>query len=275
MRWCAGAWPAHWDGAKGDNILWKTAVPLPGQNSPVVWGDRVFLSGADEHQREIYCFDANAGKLLWRQPVNDLSCADQTPLNVTDDTGYAAPTMACDGTRVFAMFANGDLACYDFSGKRLWAQNMGRPENTYGHATSLLSYRNMLLLQFDQGDGAGGKSAVFALDVATGATVWKAKRNLPNSWSTPIVITTGGHDELITCANPLVLAYDPATGTELWSASCLGGDVAPSPVCAGGMLYVCNTGANLAAIRPDGPGTSPRAISPGWHRTACPTWSAR
>ncbi len=122
----AGDWPAQWDGAKGTQILWKTALPLHGENSPVVWGDAVFLSGADEHQREIYCFDANTGKLRWRQPVNDISCADQTPLNVTDDTGYAAPTMTTDGKHVFAMFANGDLACYDFSGKRAWAQNMGR-----------------------------------------------------------------------------------------------------------------------------------------------------
>ncbi len=249
-----GTWPAHWDGAKGENILWKTAVPLHGENSPVVWGDRVFLSGADEHQREIYCFDANGGKLLWRQPVNDLSCADQTPLNVTDDTGYAAPTMATDGTHVFAMFANGDLACYDFGGKRVWAQNMGRPENTYGLATSLLTYQNLLILQFDQGDGTDGKSAVMALDAATGATVWKTKRALPNSWATPIIINDGKRDALITCGSPLVVAYDPASGNELWHADCLGGDVAPSPIFANGMLFACNTTANLAAIRPDGSG---------------------
>lgn len=250
-----GEWPKKWDGAKGTNIVWKTAVPLPGENSPVVWGDRIFLSGADEHQREVYCFDAAAGKLLWKQPVNDLSCADQTPLTVMEDTGYAAPTMAVDGKRAFAMFANGDLACFDFTGKRLWAQNLGRPANTYGHATSLATYQNRLLVQFDQGmDASEGKSALFALDAASGSTSWKRQRAVPNSWATPIIINDGKRDELITCANPFVIAYDPTSGDELWRAECLGGDVAPSPVFAGGVLFVCNTTANLAAIRPDGTG---------------------
>jgi len=245
---------AAWDGAKGTNILWKTNVPLPGENSPVVWGSAVFLSGADEHLREVYCFDANTGKLRWQQPVTDLSCADKSPLEVGDDTGYAAPTMATDGTRVAVMFADGDLACFDFSGKRLWAKNMGKPDNMYGHATSLAVYKNQLILQFDQGMAEDGKSALFALDMATGRQLWKAKRPVPSSWSTPIIINAGTRAEIVTCANPWVIAYNPEDGKELWRAKVLSGDVAPSPVFAGGQVIAVNSGASLVAIKPGGTG---------------------
>jgi len=248
-------YPSSWDGAKGTNILWKTGVPLPGENSPVVWGDAVFLAGADEHQREVYCFDANTGKLRWKQPVTDLSCADKSPLEVMEDTGYTAPTMATDGAHVAVMFANGDLACFDFTGKRLWAKNMGKPDNMYGHATSLTVHKNRLILQFDQGSSAeDDKSALLALDMATGRQAWRTRRELPASWSTPIVIRAGGREELITCGNPWVIAYNPENGKELWRAEVLGGDVAPSPVFAGGLVFAVNSGSNLAAIRPGGNG---------------------
>ncbi|MHB9108469.1 MAG: outer membrane protein assembly factor BamB family protein [Armatimonadota bacterium] len=247
--------PATWDGKKGTNILWKAKVPLPGENSPVVWGDVVFLSGANEHQREVYCFDANTGALRWKQPVTDLSCADKSPLEVMEDTGYAAPTMVTDGKHAAVMFANGDLACFDFAGKRLWAKNMGKPDNAYGHATSLAMHKNKLILQFDQGMAAeDGKSALIALDKATGKQLWKTKRPVPNSWSTPIVINTGAREEIITCANPWVIAYNPEDGKELWRAEVLGGDVAPVPVFAGGLVFAVNSGSNLAAIKPGGTG---------------------
>lgn len=250
-----GDYPTSWDGAKGVNILWKTPVPLPGENSPVVWGDAVFLSGADEHQREVYCFDVDTGKLRWKQPVTDLSCADKSPLEVMEDTGYAAPTMATDGRHVAVMFANGDLACFDFSGKRLWAKNMGKPDNMYGHATSLTVHGNRLILQFDQGMSAeDGKSQLIALDMANGRQVWRTRRDVPASWSTPIVIKASAREEIITCANPWVIAYNPQNGRELWRAEVLGGDVAPSPIFAGGLVFAVNTGANLAAVKPGGSG---------------------
>jgi len=244
-----------WDGDKGVNIRWKAPITLPGANSPVVWGDYLFLTGADEHQRMIYCLNARTGESRWKQPVAGLSCADTGPLTVSDDTGYAAPTAATDGAHLCAIFANGDLACLDFTGKIRWAKNIGLPNNQYGHASSLLIYKKLLIVQFDQGPSADdGKSALLAFEVATGDPVWSVKRPVPNSWSTPIVITTGGHDELITCGSPLVIAYHPANGKELWRAECLGGDVAPSPIFAGGLVFVVNQGSNLAAIRPGGSG---------------------
>jgi outer membrane protein assembly factor BamB len=247
--------PTHWDGAKGEGIVWKTAVPLPGWNSPVAWGSRVFLSGADKSRREVYCFDADRGTLLWKMAAPLLPGGGKGEVKVMEDTGYAPSTMAADGKRVFAIFPNGDLFCLDFAGKPVWSRPLGTPENTYGHASSLTMYRSRLIVQFDQGsDLKEGKSALLALDAATGKTAWQTKRPAPSSWSTPIVIRTGKRDQIITCANPLVIAYDAATGAELWRAECLGGEVVPSPTFAGGAVIVACLGANMAAIRPDGTG---------------------
>ncbi len=250
-----GEFPTHWDGATGENIAWKTAIPLPGQNSPIVWDDRVFCAGATEQRREVYCFDANTGSLLWQKPVeNELSAEDEPP-EVSEDTGYAAPTMATDGQRVFAIFANGDLAAFDFSGKQLWTRSMGRPESVYGYASSLLTYPGLVIVQLDQGSSADeGLSAIVALDAASGKRVWETPRPVPNSWSSPIIINHNGRKQIITCGDPWVISYNPATGEEYWRVNCLSGDVAPSPTYAGGLVMVCEDGCDLTAIKPDGSG---------------------
>ncbi len=246
--------PAEWNGKTGEGILWKTPVPLPGKNSPVVWSNRVFLTGATAQTRQVYCFDADSGKLLWQRDVINVPGSVAEPPKVMEDTGYAAPTAVADGQRVYAIFANGDLVCFDFDGKRLWAINLGLPDNMYGHATSLAMWRNLLLVQFDQRAAEYNKSKIIALDGLTGRQVWVKQRPVPDSWSSPIVINAGGKDQVITCGNPWVISYNPADGAELWRAECLGGDVAPSPIYAGGLVFAVNSGAALAAIKPDGAG---------------------
>ncbi len=245
--------PEAWDAAKGKGILWKTPVPLPGNNSPVVWGKRVFLSGADEHRREVYCFDADSGKVVWRQNVAGTPQSNARPPKVNEDTGFAAPTTASDGRRVFAIFANGDLAAFDVAGKPAWAKSLGLPDNSYGHASSLTTYKNMLLVQFDQATRAG-KSKLLAFDSATGKPIWQAARPVPNSWSSPIVIRAGQRDQLIASGDPWVIGYNPADGSELWRVKCLGPDVGASPVFADGRVFAANDNASLSAIRPDGHG---------------------
>ncbi|NQT18913.1 MAG: PQQ-binding-like beta-propeller repeat protein, partial [Planctomycetes bacterium] len=116
--------PASWNGASGEAIIWKSEVPLPGQNSPVVWDDRIFLTGAAADKREVYCFDAESGKMLWGKEV----ASTAEPPNVFEETGYAAPTTATDGRRVYAIFATGDVACFDFSGVEVWTVALGVPE---------------------------------------------------------------------------------------------------------------------------------------------------
>lgn len=246
--------PATWDGASGKNILWKTEIGLPGENSPVVWGKRVFLTGATDQRREVYCFDAASGALLWKEPVSTPQAEGGEPLEVMEDTGYAAPTAATDGRRVFAIFANGDLAGFTAEGKRLWARNLGTPENTYGHATSLILWQNRVIVVYDQADAKAGKSKIIAFDSTTGEPVWSTPRKVANSWVSPIIINYQGREQIITSADPLVIAYDPANGKELWLAKCMRGDVATSPSFANDLVYVGCDQTCVAAIKPDGSG---------------------
>ena len=244
--------PVKWDGAKGEGVLWKTAIPLPGWNSPIVWGNRVFLSGASAERREVYAFDLNTGAIVWKTVV-PLPAGVPVP-RVQADTGYAPSTLVTDGARICAMFVTGDVACLDMNGKLLWTRSLGPLDNPYGHATSLVIFGSGLIVQLDQGHGDDGKSLVMALDLVSGKTVWQVKRDMGSSWSTPIVITVNGSEQLITTASPRVIAYDPHNGKELWRADVLGGEVAVSPVFGQGYVLVANQGSNSAAIRPDGTG---------------------
>jgi outer membrane protein assembly factor BamB len=246
--------PSSWNGKTGENIIWKTPIPLPGENSPVIWGKRIFLTGANDKKREVYCFDADTGKLLWQKPVENIPGSSPQPPKVSEDTGYAAPTATTDGQRVYAIFANGDLVSFDFTGNLIWAKNLGNPKSMYGYASSLLTYKNLLIVLYDQGSADENLSKIIAFDSISGSVIWETKRPVPNSWATPIIINTGKREELITSANPYVIAYDPVTGLEFWRAKCLSGDIAPSPVYANGFVYAANAYAKLVAIRPDGQG---------------------
>jgi len=246
--------PTDFDGRTGKGIRWKTPVLLPGNNSPVVWGRHVFLAGATKTKRELYCFDADSGELLWARPVKPAGSPPQAP-EVMEDTGYAAPTAATDGEVVCAVFANGDLAAFDFRGRELWSRPLGLPESAYGYAASLLMHNGLLVVQFDQGPGGeASKSELIAFHAGTGKVAWSTPRPVGNSWSTPIVIDVAGGRQIVTAASPWAIAYRPDGGKEIWRADVLGGDVAPSPTFAGGLVFVANTGAYLAAIRPDGQG---------------------
>ena len=109
--------PVSWDGQSGQNILWKTEIPLPGYNSPVIWGNKIFLTGANNTKREIYCIDKNSGKILWAHPVEKIPGSPIQAPKVSAETGFAAPTAATDGKGVFAIFANGDITGVDMLGE--------------------------------------------------------------------------------------------------------------------------------------------------------------
>jgi outer membrane protein assembly factor BamB len=245
--------PSRFNTSDGGAVLWKTQIPLPGYNSPIVWEDRVFLSGAQQDRREVYCFDANSGQLLWTGDVAS-SGASSGQIEPMEDTGFAASTMATDGRRVFAIFATGDIAAFGFDGEELWAKNLGTLDSLYGYATSLVVYRNLVLIQYDQGAVEDGKSRLIALDGFSGRTVWEIKRPVSGSWTSPIVAQTPEGAQLITCATPLVIAYDPQSGRELWRANCPGADTAPSPIFAGGLIFAVNPNVELMAIKVDGSG---------------------
>ena len=246
--------PEAWDGPAGTQVRWKSALDLPGENSPVVWGGQVYLTGATAKLRELYCFDALTGAQLWKAPVATPQSERAEAPEVSEDTGFAAPTAATDGRRVFASFANGDIAGFTAAGKPLWARSLGTPENTYGHATSLTMWRDRLIVVFDQGEADSHKSKIMALDAATGEPVWSTPRPVANSWVSPILINHHGREQIITSADPWVIAYDPATGKEIWKAKCMRGDIATSPTYANELVYVACDQTCVAAIRPNGSG---------------------
>ena len=233
--------PIHWDVESGEGVLWKVEIPVHGYNSPIVWGDRVFVTGGDEEGLEVFCYDANLGEELWTATVE----TDVEEIELSEDTGYAAATMATDGKLVFAIFATGDLAAFDLDGKLVWQKHLGVPDNPYGMGSSLLSDGARLFVQYDHSD----EQKVMALDGATGELVWEAPRS-HISWATPSLIQTDAGAQLILNDEEFVIGYNPVTGEKLWQIACLGGEVAPSAAFNGkDILFVGNEYAQATALR--------------------------
>jgi outer membrane protein assembly factor BamB len=229
-------------------------------SSPVVWGTRIFLTGADDSSRQIYCFDADSGKLLWRHDVDGLPgfpSGSELP-RVLDEAGFAAPTATTDGEHVAAIFATGELVCVNMKGERAWAKHLGVPENQYGHSSSLLSHKKLLFVQYDQ----KVNSKLLAFDLASGRPAWQAKRDAI-SWSSPILIENQGRMELVLVSSKAVDSYDPLTGELFWSVKCLDGEVASSAAYADGIVFVANEGAAMSAIDIKKHGAEPTIL---WQR---------
>jgi outer membrane protein assembly factor BamB len=123
------------------------ASPVSGFNSPIVWGNRVFFSGGDAAKREVICLDAGTGQVVWRQALTDVPQSPKEMPEIPESTGLAAPSMATDGKRVYVIFANGDVGAFSLEGKRVWAKYFGPFHNPYGHANSLATWRDKLVLQ--------------------------------------------------------------------------------------------------------------------------------
>jgi outer membrane protein assembly factor BamB len=245
--------PREWDGAAGKNVLWKVPVPpLPGDNSPVVWGKRLFICGATKEKREVYALDTETGRLLWQQEVKDPGTVNVPPPKPMEETGFAPNTMATDGRRVYAIFVNMDLAAFTVEGKPVWVKNLGKADNAYGHASSLSMWRNLLIVQFDQ--KGNDKSALIAFDGATGKQVWRTARPVGDCWSTPLTIRGIPQEEIVCSGRPWTMGYAPADGKERWRAKLLDADIAPTPCYGNGMVFVTNAYATLAAVRLGGSG---------------------
>lgn len=244
--------PMTWNTTNGAGVVWKTAATSSGFGSPIVWGERLFFSGGDAEKRDVTCLDTRSGKELWRQPITVPAGPGPAP-EIPDSTGYAAPTMATDGRRVYVIFANGDTAALSFDGKVLWSKAFGPFKNPYGHAISLVTWRDRLILQLDQGEHEDGKSKLLAVEGRTGRTVWEKPRPVGSSWASPIVIEAAGKPQIITLSLPWTIAYSATDGTELWRVENLNGEVTPSPAFAGGLVLVASPSEKLQAIRPDGP----------------------
>lgn len=258
----AGAWP-RWRGPSGQglagdsgypdtwsdtqNVLWRTQVQGRGHSSPIIWGDRIFLTTAYADGRvAVVAFQRSDGRQLW-----DAVAPDRSPEHVHPKNSHASATPTTDGSRVFASFGSKGVVAVDFDGRVAWHRSLGAIDNYHGTAGSPLLYKNKLILFQDHASG----SFVTALDTTTGRTLWRTSRQGSVGWSTPIAIRAFDHDEIVVSSGRQVNAYHPETGRELWSAGGNLFEVIPTPVVGHGLVF-CSSGraGPTLAIRPGGQG---------------------
>lgn len=241
----------EWNGSESKNIAWKAEVPKEGQNSPVIWKDKLFLSGGLDKDVEVYCYDKNSGKLLWTGKASGLEGEPSGIPEMDADGGLSTSTLAVNEKYVCAIFANGNLACFDHDGKSAWSKNIGLPANVYGYASSLLIYKDLLIVQYD----SDAKLSLMGINLKNGEVKWETPRTGRPVWSSPVIAYFSGSPCVIINGNPDVEGYDPETGKQLWAVECMSGDVAPSVAANSQLVYAETDYAKLAAIKP-GPGAS-------------------
>ena len=253
--------PDTWDVKTGTNILWRTPIPGLAHSSPIVWGDRVFVTSAisqspnatfkpglygdgdasedrSPHRWVIYAIDRRTGKMLWER-----TAADGVPLNKRHiKSTYASASPATDGRIVVAWFGSQGVHAYDVDGTFRWKVDLGRvdmgaydiPTFEWGPASSPILWNGLVIVQCDtQAD-----SFLVALDAATGKTVWKTDRQELPSWGTPTVVTTAAGPELVTNASNFVRGYDPRTGKERRRLARSSKISAPTPFAADGLVVI-------------------------------------
>ena len=236
--------PVNWDLSAGSNIAWKVSVAKPGFNSPVLNGRNIFLTGADASARELYCYDLLSGELRWTLAADGIAGSPSTMPTVNGDTGLAASTVATNGSQVCAIFATGDIICADMDGNRLWAKNLGVPDNHYGYASSLLIYGGEVIVQYD--NDSDGK--LIALNLSNGNVRWTKNRTEKATWSSPIIAFIDGKAQLVVMGNPALTAYNPDNGDMLWKVDCMTGEVGASPCYSNGVVYGASEYASLVAV---------------------------
>ncbi|HEU4688598.1 MAG TPA: PQQ-binding-like beta-propeller repeat protein, partial [Vicinamibacterales bacterium] len=254
---------AEWDIASGKNIKWKTPIPGVATSSPVVWGNRIFISTAvgkagdntfrtglygdvkpvddlSEHEWKMYGLDKVSGKIVWERTA--FKGVPRTKRHTK--SSQASSTPVTDGKRVVAVFGSaGVLVAWDFNGKELWRVDLGvldsgwffDPAFQWGHSSSPIIYRNSVILQADVQKG----SYIAAWDLSTGKQLWKtARTDEISTWGTPTIARTAdGRDEVVTNGTK-IRGYDPATGKQLWTLGPNSEITIGTPVVGGGLVFV-------------------------------------
>jgi len=215
------------------HIRWAVAVP-PGKSSPVIWGDRIFLTGHqpdDKKELVTLCIDHQTGEILWRRSVTAQAEVWYHPTN-----SPASPTPVADGEHVYVYFAAYGLLCYDHSGEAVWERRMEAARNKYGPASSPVLHGDKVILVLDDD---GGTSHILAVRRDTGETLWDRARPLFGaSWSTPTIWRHDDTEELIVLGSRRVTSYRPDNGEELWWAGGFSPEVVGVPVVGEGLLFV-------------------------------------
>lgn len=255
--------PKEWGPEK--NIAWRQEVPGLGWSSPVVAGNRIFLTTAVPQSEEkkadqslrTLCLDADTGKILW--DVEVFLQDGETAPRIHGKNSHASPTPYLEGELVYVHFGHMGTACLrQKDGSIVWSTQELSYRPTHGNGGSPVIWGDHLIFSIDGAD----MQAIIALDKATGEVAWKTERNVEDipkyfSFSTPLLIEVDGKTQLISAGSGVVMAVDPSDGKEIWRAGYgKGYSVVPRPIFANGLVYVC-TGydrATLIAVRPDGEG---------------------
>ena len=241
--------PLKWSG-----FQWRTELPGPGSSSPVVLGERIFLTyfsgyGVDpdnpgDHKDlrlHVLCLNRQDGNMIWERSTPASSNEQKFSKRVADH-GYATPTAACDESGVYAYFGVSGVVAYDLQGKLKWRfEQTGEKTAGFGNAASPVIYKNLVLVNASIESGT-----LFALDKNTGKEVWRAE-NIQRSWSTPtIAASLDGKDELIMNQKEAIYGFDPLSGEKLWTCRGIQDYVVPCVVVDQGIAYCLGGRSNRA-----------------------------
>jgi len=261
--------PTEW--GVDHNVKWKTRIKGKGWSSPIIWGEKVFITSArradnvpethDSNNRiypdhdykfEIYCLNKNTGKIIWQE----LAYQGKPGIITHKDNTYASETPATDGKHVYVYFGMVGLYCYDMEGEKVWEKNLGSfpSQANWGTSASPIVYNDKLFMQFDNAEN----SQVIALNKETGDELWRTKRDEISTWSTPYIWKNSMRVELVT-GGKKKRSYDPDSGNLLWELDMRGGRDISTPVSSEDMIYMCNEqrsdgGGILFAIKAGGSG---------------------
>ena len=231
--------PTTWDTEKSINILWKTPIPGLGHSSPIIWGERVFVTTAvsssatsqfvhgltetpasaddlSKHSFRIYCLNKNTGAIIWQKTIYDGVPKVKRHVKAS----FANPTPTTDGKKLVVSFGSEGLYCFDLDGKLLWKQDLGvldggwtaDPGFHWGFGSSPIIYKHLAIVQCD----TQNQSFIAAYNLENGKRVWQTPREEDSSWSTPTIYEGKHGVELITSGTKYYRGYDPLTGKELW-----------------------------------------------------------
>ncbi|MCZ6651974.1 MAG: PQQ-like beta-propeller repeat protein [Planctomycetota bacterium] len=258
--------PTRW--GEGKNIRWKVAIDGKGSSTPIIWDDKVFLLTAIDtgkvdpslpkpedqpervfgikfpntvHEFVVLCLDRDSGQVLWRRTATHSIPHE----GHHGDNDFASGSPTTDGERLYCWFGSAGLFCYDLTGKKLWERDLGKifMGASLGEGCSPVVHDGKLVIVRDQ----QRQSYVEVLDAKTGETRWKADRDEPNAWATPIIVDHSGKTQIITSASNMVRSYDLDDGRIIWQCSGLTGNVIPSPVVDGDVVY-CVSGYRGSAL---------------------------
>ena len=241
--------PLRW--SMTENIAWRCALPGKGNSSPIVWGDRVFLTAETKAELLVLCIGRTNGEILWQKAAPN---GERTGTHGWN--GYASSTPATDGERVYSFFGTSGLVAHDFEGKQLWHRPLGLLKCIWGTATSPYLDRGRLYLSIDH----DRESFIAAVDAATGQVHWRKVRTTQRSFSSPVVIEANGSRELVLNGHRRVMAYNPDTGEELWHCWGTTQWVTPTVVHGHGLVFAaCGRDGPAIAVRPGGKGDVTRS----------------